>query len=63
MTYVHVTLDRDPPVSKLQTRTTALPAVTGPLIVLVTTTFNSTRQQYNNMLPHPLITYCSKVDS
>ena len=41
MTYVHVTVDGAPPVSKLQTRTTLLPAVTGPLIELVTTTFNS----------------------
>ena len=42
MTYVHVTeIGGAPPVSKLQTRTTSLPAVTGPYTILVTITFNS----------------------
>ena len=50
MTYVHVTgVGGAPPVSKLQTRTTSSPAVIGPLIVLVTTIFNTTRQQCNDM--------------
>ena len=52
MTYIHVTLDGAPPVSKLHIRSTPLPAVTGPLIVLVTITFNSKNQHYNTNCDH-----------
>ena len=44
MTYDHMTeVGGAPPVSKLQTRTTPLPAVIGLLTELVITIFNTTR--------------------
>ena len=44
MTYDHITeVGGAPPMSKLQTSNTPLPAVIGPLAVLVITIFNTTR--------------------